>query len=56
MKPRAKSLTRAQKLYKALHTCRKDKSKKRRAACEKRARKKYGTKPKPKAKSYKGAK
>jgi NHL repeat/WD40-like Beta Propeller Repeat len=37
----SKPLTRAQKLAKALKTCRKDKQKKQRVACEKRAHKKY---------------
>jgi hypothetical protein len=37
-----KPLTRAQKLAKALKACKKDKSKSKRAACEKQARKKYG--------------
>ena len=34
--------TRAQKLTKALRTCRKDRSKKKRAECERQAKKKYG--------------
>ncbi len=38
----AKPLTRAQKLAAALKLCKKDKSKSKRAACEKQARKKYG--------------
>ena len=43
VKAKAKSLTRAQHLARALKQCRKGKtSKKRRAACEKSARKKYG--------------
>jgi hypothetical protein len=37
-----KQLTRAQKLAKALKACKKDKSKSKRTACEKQARKKYG--------------
>jgi hypothetical protein len=37
-----KPLTRAQKLAKALKACKKDKSKSKRTACEKQARKKYG--------------
>jgi DNA-binding beta-propeller fold protein YncE len=41
-KPSTKPLTRAQKLEKALATCKKDKSKPKRLACEKQARKKYG--------------
>jgi Tol biopolymer transport system component len=40
--PKAKPLTRAQKLAKALKQCKKDKSKKKRTSCEKEARKKYG--------------
>jgi hypothetical protein len=52
-KPKAKPLTRAQKLAKALKACRKDKSKSKRSSCEKQARKKYGAKPKAKAKSHK---
>jgi hypothetical protein len=50
---KAKPLTRAQKLAKALKTCRKDKSKSKRSSCEKQARKRYGPKPKAKAKSHK---
>jgi hypothetical protein len=45
-----KLLTRAQKLAKALKQCKKDKSKKKRLACQKQAKKKYALKPKPKAK------
>jgi hypothetical protein len=45
-----KPLTTAQKLAKALKQCKKDKSKKKRLACQKQAKKKYGAKPKPKAK------
>jgi len=37
-----KALTRAQKLAKALKVCKRDKSKRKRAACEKQARRKYG--------------
>ena len=48
--PKAKPLTRAQKLAKALKQCKKDKSKKKRLACQKQAKKKYASKPKPKAK------
>jgi hypothetical protein len=40
--PKAKPLTRAQKLAKALKQCKKDKSKKKRLACQKQAHKKYG--------------
>ena len=43
-KKKKKSLTRAQKLAKALKACKKDKSKAKRAACEKAAKKKYGAK------------
>jgi hypothetical protein len=50
---KAKRLTRAQQLAKALKSCRKDKSKAKRSSCEKQARKKYGTKAKAKAKSHK---
>ena len=42
-KPAAKPLTRAQKLAHALRLCRKDRAKKKRSVCEKRARSKYGT-------------
>jgi hypothetical protein len=45
-----KQLTRAQKLAKALNSCRKYKSKSRRRSCEKKARKQYGLTPKVKAK------
>jgi hypothetical protein len=45
VKPRAKPLTRAQKLAKALKTCRR-KAKRKRAACEKQARRAYGPAPK----------
>ena len=41
---KAKAPTRAALLAKALKSCKKDKSKKRRLACEKNARKKYGAK------------
>jgi hypothetical protein len=37
-----KALTRAQKLVKALKVCRKEKSKGKRAGCERLARKRYG--------------
>jgi hypothetical protein len=50
---RAKPLTQAQKLAKALKVCSKDKSKSKRSACEKQARKRYGPKPKAKAKPHK---
>jgi WD40-like Beta Propeller Repeat len=42
-KAKPKPLTRAQKLAKALKACKKDKQKKKRVACEKSARKKYGS-------------
>jgi NHL repeat-containing protein len=51
-----KPLSRAQKLAKALKACKKLKQKKRRPACEKVARKKYGTKAKAKHKSSKRGK
>jgi hypothetical protein len=41
-KVKAKALTRAQKLAKALKVCKKDKKKSKRAKCVKQARKKYG--------------
>jgi hypothetical protein len=46
----SKPLTKAQKLAKALRACKKAKSKQKRQACEKSARKRYGPKPKPKKK------
>jgi hypothetical protein len=42
-----KPLTRAQKLSKALKACKKDRSRSKRFACEKSARKKYASKAKP---------
>ncbi len=50
-KPAAKPkpLTRAQKLAHALHACRKLKRKRKRQACERKARKTYGAKPAKKA-------
>ena len=52
MKPvvKARALTRAQKLAKALKGCRREKSKKKRVECEKQARNKSGVKAKKKAK------
>jgi hypothetical protein len=51
VKPKAKPLTRAQKLANALKACKKDKRKAKRATCERQARAKYGpTKKKAKAK------
>jgi hypothetical protein len=47
---KAKALTRAQKLASALKTCRKNKKKAKRVACEKRAHKKYGSQAKKKTK------
>jgi hypothetical protein len=41
---KAKSLTRAQKLAKALRACRKKKNKRKRKACERQARRRYGAK------------
>jgi hypothetical protein len=41
-KPKPKPLTRAQKLAKALETCKKDKQRSKRLSCEKQARKRYG--------------
>jgi Fe-S-cluster-containing dehydrogenase component len=41
-KPKAKVLTRAQRLAKALKACKRDKSKKKRSSCEKSAHKKFG--------------
>ena len=46
---KAKPLTRAQKLAKALKTCRAKRNKTKRAGCEAQARKKYGAKSKSKA-------
>jgi hypothetical protein len=42
VKPKAKPLTRAQKLAKALKLCKRDKKRAKRLSCEKEARKKYG--------------
>jgi hypothetical protein len=54
---KAKALTRAQKLKAALKACKKDRSKAKRAKCEKTARKKYGpVKAKAKTKKKTGAK
>jgi hypothetical protein len=54
VKPKAKPLTRAQKLARALKACRKDRSAKKRAVCEATAKKRYGSASK--AKSRKGGK
>jgi DNA-binding beta-propeller fold protein YncE len=48
-----KPLTRAQKLANALKSCRKKKNKRLRVACERQARKKYGSKTKKKARGKK---
>ncbi|HVA19166.1 MAG TPA: hypothetical protein VMU55_03230, partial [Solirubrobacteraceae bacterium] len=48
-----RALTRAQKLARALKACRKDRSKAKRAKCEKTARKRYGAKAKKKGKKKK---
>jgi hypothetical protein len=48
-----KTLTRSQKLAKALNACHKDKSKAKRAKCERQARKRYGPTPKKKTKRAK---
>jgi hypothetical protein len=47
--PQSKALTRAQKLANALHACKKPKSKKKRKACEAKARKLYSANKKAKA-------
>jgi hypothetical protein len=49
--PKPKSLTRAEKLAKALQLCEKDKSKKKRTKCEAVAHKRYRTNAKPKTRS-----
>jgi hypothetical protein len=46
---KAKSLTRKQKLVRALSTCRKQKRRSRRELCVRRARKRYGAKPRVKS-------
>jgi hypothetical protein len=51
--PKKKALTRRQKLAAALKTCHKDKSKAKRAKCERQARKRYGPTPKKKTKRAK---
>ena len=48
VKPKAKVLTRAQKLAGGLKACRKEKPRSRRASCEKQARAKYGAKSRAK--------
>jgi len=52
--PPPKPLTNAQKLAKALTTCRKDKKKGKRTKCQREARKKYGTKAKAKTTAKRG--
>jgi hypothetical protein len=52
--PKVKALTRAQKLTKALQACHKDRSKKRRATCEKKARKQFGAVKKNKKQTKRG--
>jgi hypothetical protein len=54
VKAKAKPLTRAQKLKKALKACKRDKKPAKRAKCKRRARKRYG--PKRKAKKHKAGK
>jgi hypothetical protein len=51
--PKVKPLTKAQELAKALKSCRKDKKKKKRLACERTARKRYGAKSAKKASTKK---
>jgi hypothetical protein len=46
LKPKSRMSARARKLVRALRVCRKDRSRKRRASCERQARKKYDAKPK----------
>jgi hypothetical protein len=53
VKPKAKPLTRAQKLAAALKSCKKDKKKAKRQACERAARKKYAPPKKAKRKGRK---
>jgi hypothetical protein len=53
VKPRKKTLTRAQKLAQALKICRKE-SKKRKTSCEARAKKRYGAKRRAKSTTAKG--
>jgi hypothetical protein len=52
-KAKAKALTRAQKLTKALKACKQDKAKTKRATCAKQARKRYGAQAKKKTKTRK---
>jgi hypothetical protein len=55
VKPKTAAELRAEKLAKALKVCGKDKSKKKRAACDKQARKKYGPAKKAKKATAKKA-
>jgi hypothetical protein len=55
-KSTTKALTSAQKLAKALKACKKDKSKKQRATCEKQARKQYVVNTNAKGKKHAGGK
>ena len=48
-KPKSKPLTKAQKLAKSIRTCKRDRAKKKRTACEVAARKRYGPAVKHKA-------
>jgi hypothetical protein len=52
---KSKSLTRAQKLTRALRACQRDRSKKRQAACKARARKRYGSPSKAKRSNRRGS-
>jgi DNA-binding beta-propeller fold protein YncE len=54
VKPKPKSLTRAQKLAAALKSCRKDKKKSKRQKCESQARAKYGASKKAKKAGHDG--
>jgi len=54
--PKTKTLTRAQKLTKALKSCRKDKNKSKRARCEAAARKQYVVNTNAKGKKHAGGK
>jgi len=53
--PKAKALTRAQKLARALRACRRERNARKRVACVKRARSKYGTRRAKKPLSKNGA-
>ena len=56
VKPKAKAVTRAQKLASALKACRKSKQRKKRVSCEAQARERYGAKQKAKRSSARGRK